>query len=152
MAEDQQLNNNTAIRGIRRAMTDNYNMFDERMNRLNGRIKDEIDEFIVETKESMPNRVDDGISQPEAIEFAKNIGKIIQVMERGFRAIKKNTLVDLDSIIGPSAYTIDPNTGRVTIHEDKISGKLATDSIGVEQKQLSMVSLEDATPLAGSPI
>jgi hypothetical protein len=141
----EQLRDNTAVKGIRRELADDYDKLAERMDRLKAAAQDAFGEFSKETREGMANRVDDGFSPAEARKYGEATVKIIELMHIGLRAFESNFLRDMEAIIGPNAYKIEEN-GTVTFDVSKLGGKLSTVSIGVEQDQLKIVVLQDAAP------
>ena len=65
-------------------------------------------------------------------------------MHIGLAQIERNFLRDMDGIIGPGAYSINED-GTVDFVLSGLGGKLATGSLGVEQHQLEIVKLADAS-------
>ena len=139
----EQLKDNTAVKGIRRELADDYDKLEERMDRLKAAAQDAFGELSKETREGMANRVDDGFSPAEARKYGEATVKIMELMHLGFKAIEGNFIRDMEAIIGPNAYKIEDN-GTITFDVFKLGGKLSTGSLGVEQDQLKIVKLQDA--------
>ena len=138
-----QLKDNTAVKGVRRELADDYDKLVERMDRLKAAAMDAFGELSKETREGMANRVDDGFSAAEARKYGEATVKIMELMHLGFKAIENNFVRDMEAIIGPNAYKFESD-GTVSFDVTKLGGKLATISIGVEQDQLKIVSLQDS--------
>ena len=141
----EQLKDNTAVKGVRRELADDYNKLEERMDRLKAAAQDAFGELSKETREGMANRVDDGFSPAEARKYGEATVKIMELMHLGLIAIERNFVRDMEAIIGPNAYKFESD-GTVTFDVTKLGGKLSTSSLGVEQDQLKIVKLQDAAP------
>ena len=63
---DGYLHDNTAAKGLRLELEQDFNKLDERASRLVSYVRDQVGELILETREGMSNRVDDGFSAAEA--------------------------------------------------------------------------------------
>lgn len=140
---DGYLHDNTAAKGLRLELEQDFNKLDERSSRLVSYVRDQVGELILETREGMSNRVDDGFSAAEARKYGSEVVKIIEAVHIGLAQIERNFLRDMDGIIGPGAYSINDD-GTVDFVLSGLGGKLATGSLGVEQHQLEIVKLADA--------
>lgn len=143
VGEVVQLHDNTAVKGLRSKLTDDYKSFTERSDRLKAAVQDAIGEFQKETREGMSNRQDDGFSNAEARKYAKATVEIFELVSKGLAAIKNNTKRDLEAIIGSNAL-VENSDGTMELDATKIGGILGTMSIGVEQDQLKYVSFADS--------